>query len=90
MMTIPALPNALSAIQNTASGAVDRVWYAFLAGVKRALANHEARLAITMSTVDPAASDIPPGEFRIWKNTTSGALRLWANDGGTLRSTTLT
>ena len=90
MMRIPTLPNALSAIQNTAGGAVDRVWYAFLAGVRRALAEHEARLTITTSAVDPAASDIPPGEFRIWKNTTNGTLRLWANDGGALRSTPLT
>ncbi|WP_046865925.1 hypothetical protein [Microvirga massiliensis] len=90
MMTVPTLPNALSSIQNTAGGAVDRVWYAFLAGVRRALANHEARLAIMTSPVDPVASDIPPGEFRIWKNTTSGTLRLWANDGGALRSTLLT
>ena len=90
MMRIPALPSPLSAVQNTASGTVDRVWYAFLAAVKRALADHDARLAIATSTGDPAAGDIPPGEFRVWKNTTSGTLRLWANDGGTLRSINLT
>lgn len=38
---------------------------------------------------DPLAADLPSGQIGVWKNTTSGALKLWANDGGTLKSITL-
>ena len=38
---------------------------------------------------DPTASDLPAGQVGAWKNTTSGTVKLWANDGGTLKSTTL-
>ena len=40
-------------------------------------------------SADPTTSDIPSGRTRMVKNTTSGALKLWANDGGTLKSVTL-
>lgn len=38
---------------------------------------------------DPTSSDLPAGQIGVWKNTSSGALKLWANDGGTLKSATL-
>lgn len=39
---------------------------------------------------DPTASELAAGKVRVWKNTTSGAVKLWANDGGTLKSIALT
>lgn len=47
-------------------------------------------LTTTSSTVDPTATDVAAGTGKLWKNTTSGQLRLWANDGGTLKSVLLT
>lgn len=39
---------------------------------------------------DPSTTDIPAGYFAINKNTSSGAVKAWYNDGGTLKSITLT
>lgn len=46
---------------------------------------------VTMGSMagDPTASELAAGKVRVWKNTTSGAVKLWANDGGTLKSVTL-
>lgn len=38
---------------------------------------------------DPTGSELAAGKVRVWKNTTSGAVKLWANDSGTLKSVTL-
>jgi hypothetical protein len=37
---------------------------------------------------DPIATEIPTGYAKIYKNTTFGAVKLWYNDGGTLKSIT--
>ena len=60
---------------------------AVLAGLRRAVAD---RLSVVTSAAAPTVTDIPDGEFRIWKNTTAGTVRLYANDSGTLRSVQLT
>ena len=39
---------------------------------------------------DPVAADIPAGKWAIYKNTTTSAVKLWVNDGGTLKSVALT
>ena len=46
-------------------------------------------VTLTTNASDPTSSDITAGFFAMWKNSTSGALKLWANDGGTMRSVTL-
>lgn len=46
-------------------------------------------LVTVTSTVDPVAADIAAGTGKLWKNTTSGQLKLWANDGGTMKSVLL-
>jgi hypothetical protein len=38
----------------------------------------------------PTATDIPPGFFAIYKDTSGGTLKIYANDGGTIKSVTLT
>lgn len=42
------------------------------------------------STADLTTSDLPAGQWKLHKNTTSGNLKLFANDGGTIKSVTLT
>lgn len=44
--------------------------------------------AVTMvvAAANPTTSDIPNGFIRMWKNTTDTTLKLYANDGGTLKS----
>jgi len=39
---------------------------------------------------DPDTSDIPDGKWAIYKNTSSGDVGLWVNDGGVMKSTLLT
>ncbi len=39
---------------------------------------------------DPGTTGVPNGTWSIWKNTTSGLVKLWANDGGVMKSVTLT
>lgn len=51
---------------------------------------HKHRIAFTSSTVNPTISDILNDKVRIWKNTTNGELRIWANDSGTLKSVLMT
>lgn len=38
------------------------------------------------AAADPTTSTIGAGEWAIYKNTTSGDVKLWVNDGGTLKS----
>ena len=38
----------------------------------------------------PSTSDIAAGQWAVYKDTTGGTVRLWANDGGTMKSVTLT
>lgn len=42
------------------------------------------------SSADPTSTEIPRGTWSIWRNTTSGVVRVWTNVGGVLRSVTLT
>ena len=39
---------------------------------------------------DPGTAGVPSGSWGVWKNTTSGLVKLWANDGGVMKSVTLT
>lgn len=41
------------------------------------------------AAADPTTSDIAAGYCTVWKNTASGEVRLWVNDGGSLKSVLL-
>lgn len=41
-------------------------------------------------STDPGAAGVPNGSWSIWLNTTTGVLKLWANQNGALKSVTLT
>ncbi len=45
---------------------------------------------ITQQAANPTTSQIAENEWLVVKNTTTGVLKLWANDGGTLKSVALT
>lgn len=47
-------------------------------------------VAFRSLAADPTTADIGDGVFQVFKNTTSGTLKLWANDGGTMKSVALT
>ena len=38
---------------------------------------------------DPTTSNLRTGKYQLWKNTTSGAVKLWYNDAGTMKGVTL-
>jgi hypothetical protein len=51
---------------------------------------HTRATSFISQTGDPTTGQIAAGEWALYKNTTSGLLKLWANDGGSLKSVTLT
>lgn len=54
-------------------------------------ATQQARATTVISKAGlPTTSDIAAGTWAIYKDTSGGSVRLWANDGGTLKSVTLT
>lgn len=44
---------------------------------------------VFQSTANPTTTDITSGTWLVWKNTTSGEVRVWSNDGGVLKSVLL-
>lgn len=67
-------------------------WTAFTAGTVTSV-NGQTGAVITNATIsqaaDPTTVQLVSGRWNIYKNTTSGLVKLWANDGGTLKSVTL-
>lgn len=62
------------------------------AGEYNHLTNTQFTRATTViqSTTDPTTAVIGTNQWAIYKNTTNGQVRLWANDNGTMRSVQLT
>ncbi len=51
--------------------------------------DHKHQLSFASGAANPTTTQITAGNAMLWKNTTNGELRLWANDGGTLKSVLL-
>lgn len=47
-------------------------------------------LTMTSQSADPSTSDVAANTAKLYKNTTSGLVKLWVNDGGTMKSVQLT
>jgi len=45
---------------------------------------------VAQQASDPTTAQISPNTWQIVKNTTTGTLKLWANDNGVMKSVTLT
>lgn len=43
------------------------------------------RLNLYQGAVDPTLAEVPNNQWVVYKNTTSGEVRLWVNDNGTLK-----
>lgn len=46
-------------------------------------------LTLNSSLADPTTSDVAANTAKLYKNTTSGLVKLWVNDGGTMKSVQL-
>lgn len=46
-------------------------------------------LVLNSKASDPTTSDITAGTAKLYKNTSTSAVKLWVNDGGTLKSVAL-
>ena len=44
---------------------------------------------VRTASADPTTSDVPPGQWAVWKNTASGTTKLWVNDFGAMKSVAL-
>jgi hypothetical protein len=52
-------------------------------------AARQIEVSFYTSASDPTSSDITSGCFGVWKNSGTGTIKLWANDGGTMKSVSL-
>lgn len=52
-------------------------------------AQHSVATTVINKAGSPTTSDIASGTWAIYKDTSGGTVRLWANDGGTLKSVLL-
>lgn len=37
-------------------------------------------------TTDPGTAGVPSGTWSVWRNSTTGNVKLWVNDGGVMKS----
>lgn len=47
------------------------------------------RMIVHQAAADPTTAEVPLNQWVIYKNTTSGTVKLWVNDNGTLKSVTI-
>lgn len=64
--------------------------YANIATTGTITATGHVTSAFQTLSADPTTTDISAGNQRMVKNSTSGTLKLWANDAGTMKSVALT
>lgn len=86
---IPVIPSPNAQV-STSSGTFPPEVYSYLKGLGDVLSSTQSRMTIKTSAVAPTVADIADTDCQVWKNTTSGQLRLYANDGGVLKSIQLT
>lgn len=74
--------NKLQALQGGTSGEYYHLTAAQYANVDG--------LTLLSKAGDPTTADIAAGSSKLYKNTSTAAVKLWVNDGGTMKSVTLT
>ena len=80
---VTRLHNVLQSIQ----GGTTNEYYHLTASEHSNVSSY--RLVMSSSTADLTTSDISAGQAKLHKNTTSGLVKLFVNDGGTIKSVTL-
>lgn len=79
------MPSLIPPVPTNADFA-DPVWQQFFELVRKQI---NAPVFFAQAT-DPGTTGVQSGTWSIWKNTTSGIVKLWLNDGGVMRSVTIT
>ena len=80
-----------SALSDLASRAHSQLTGVLGSGVYHLTVDEQAKVSGILSKAgDPTTTDIPASGWAIYKNTSTGLVKLWANDGGTLKSVLLT
>lgn len=51
---------------------------------------HTRATTVISKAGTPTTSDIAAGQWAVYKDTSGGTVRIWTNDGGTMKSATLT
>ena len=80
------MPQIVPPVPSTEEDHTASVWTQFFQELRR-MANQPVFYA---STADPGTTNVPNGTWAVWKNTTSGIVKLWVNDGGVMKSVTIT
>lgn len=82
MTTLPAFPGISTTIAQ-ADRRPTEIYARFFDRLVKALSE---RFSIASSDVAPTIDDIPAGEFRVHKNTTTNVVVLAVNDGGVIKT----
>lgn len=92
-----AVTDAAATTTNTASLFIDGAATATVTGNNYALwaaaglSRFDGGIQFAFSTKagSPTTADVPAGQVMVYKNTTSGTVSLWVNDGGTMKNVAL-
>lgn len=76
--------NDLQNLQGGGTGDYNHVTSAQLSSIAQA-----GLLVLNSKAGDPTTSDISSGTAKLYKNTSTSAIKLWVNDGGTMKSVQL-
>lgn len=79
------MPNIVSPVP-TGADFNDPVWQQFFEIIRKQINSP----VFYSQTTDPGTAGVPSGTWSVWKNTTSGVTKLWLNDGGVMKSVTIT
>lgn len=60
----------------------EAVWIQFFELLRKQTNNH----TFYSQSTDPGTAGVPSGSWSVWKNSTSGQVKLWVNDGGVMKS----
>lgn len=90
MAKVPGpLPSGDTAVGQGGNVPMAQLYYVFLRLLLDALNDRITATTMITSSGAPTTADIPAGDTRVWKNTGAGTVRLYVNDGGSLKSALL-
>jgi hypothetical protein len=87
---LPTRPDSRQRAVQMPQNVLDPLWFLFLSQLLDVVADRVEASQMVVKTGVPTAADVPDGEFRIIKNTTGPTYSLVVNDGGSLKSVSLT
>lgn len=78
------MPNIVPPVPKEAE-ITEQVWQQFFEIVRKMVNQPN----FYSQSTDPGTAGVPSGTWAVWKNTTSGVVKLWVNDGGVMKSVTI-